>query len=159
MAQTLSWILIILGALLILAEVVLGAISGFDFLLLGSAIVIGGVLGLATGSAAAAVAAAGALALAYVLFGRKSLRSRLRRPGLLSNTDMLLGKIVSVSETIAPGRPGRVKFEGEEWRAEIDGPRGGSVEAGREAKVSRIDGVTVYVIPVEAENPPGGTTR
>ena len=37
MSSVINWILIVAGALLILLEVILGAISGFDFLLIGSA--------------------------------------------------------------------------------------------------------------------------
>ena len=46
-ALTIPWVLIVTGALLILLEVVLGAAMGFDFLLIGSAILVGGVLGMA----------------------------------------------------------------------------------------------------------------
>lgn len=146
MAQTLSWILIIVGAILIVFEVLLGAMSGFDFLLIGSAVVIGGILGLITGSAPVAVAAAGVRALAYVLFGRKSLRSRWRRPGILSNTDALIGRAVAVSETIAPGRPGRVKFEGEEWRAVLD-------------EATNTWGVKVTRVEVQKIHPPSDITE
>ncbi len=66
-----NWILIIGGAVLILVEVLLGAATGFDFLLIGSALLLGGLLGLLLQSAPLGVAAAGVLALAYVFFGRR----------------------------------------------------------------------------------------
>ena len=87
--MSLNWILIVVGALLILLEVVLGAVSGFDFLLIGSAILLGGVLGVATKSASIGLATGGILALVYVFVGRKKIRSRLARHNLPSNTDAL----------------------------------------------------------------------
>ncbi len=149
MSQAINWILIIVGAVLVLLEVLLGAISGFDFLLLGSAILLGGILGLVTANAAAGVAAAGILSLLYVFVGRKRIRDRLRRPGIATNTDALIGKTVFVSEPIAPDRAGRIKADGEEWRAQIDGLGTRPIEAGSKVRVTRIDGVTVYVNPVE----------
>lgn len=149
MSQAINWILIIAGAVLVLMEVLLGAISGFDFLLLGSAILLGGILGIVTSSPALGVAAAGVLSLAYVLLGRNKIRARLRRPGLPSNTDALLGRTVLVSEAISSDRAGRIKWEGEEWRAMAEVPTLPTLDAGRSVRVTRIEGVTVFVAPVE----------
>jgi len=146
--MSLNWMLIVVGAVLILLEVLLGAISGFDFLLIGSAILLGGLLGLVTKSAALGVATGGVLALIYVFLGRKKIRSRLGRPNLLSNTDALLGREVRVTEPIGPDQPGRIRFEGEEWRALPASPGGGSLAAGSAVRIERIDGVTVYVRPL-----------
>lgn len=143
-----NWVLIVLGACLILLEVLLGAISGFDFLLLGSAILLGGALGLLTGSPAVGVAAAGALALLYVFVGRRRVRHSLKRPDIPSNTDALLGKPVEVVAAIHADRPGRIKFEGEEWRACIESNENEAFEVGSRVRVRRIDGVTVYVEPL-----------
>lgn len=154
MTRSINWILIILGAALVLMEVLLGAVSGFDFLLIGSAVLIGGLLGVVTGLPLLGVAAAGVFSLAYVFFGRKKIRARLRRPGLPSNTDALIGRTVLVSEPIAHDRAGRVKWEGEEWRAmaETDAPIG----IGRSVRVVRIEGVTAFVTPVDSEPVAGG---
>ncbi len=154
MTHAINWILIIIGAALVLMEVLLGAVSGFDFLLIGSAVLAGGLVGILTSSPAAGVATAGVLSLAYVFFGRKRIRARLRRPGIPSNTDALIGRVVLVSEPIARDRAGRVKWEGEEWRAMSEGAA--PLEVGRSVRVSRIEGVTVFVVPAEAEPPAGG---
>lgn len=159
MSNPINWILIIVGAVLVLLEVLLGAISGFDFLLLGSAILLGGVLGLFTGNGIAGLAAAGVLSLLYIFVGRKRIRSRLKRPSLPSNTDALIGRTALVSETITSDRAGRIRAEGEEWRALIAGELGGPIEVGRRVVVSRIDGVTAYVVPAEGDAPSGGVTR
>ncbi len=146
--MTVNWVLIIGGAVLILLEVLLGAATGFDFLLIGSALVLGGVLGLVLKSSVTGFAAAGVLALAYVFVGRRRVRSRLGRPGLASNTDFLIGKTVRVVEPIRTGHPGRVKYEGEVWRAELTQPSESTLDSGKDARVVRIDGVTVFVEPV-----------
>jgi membrane protein implicated in regulation of membrane protease activity len=159
MSNPINWILIIAGAVLILLEVLLGAITGFDLLLLGSAILLGGILGLVTGQGIAGLAAAGALSLLYVFVGRKRIRNRLKRPSLPSNTDALIGRTCLVSETITSDRPGRIKAEGEEWRAGLVECREGTLEVGRRVVVSRIDGVTAFVVPAEGEQPTGGMSR
>jgi membrane protein implicated in regulation of membrane protease activity len=156
MPSSTNWILVILGAVMILAEVLLGAISGFDFLLLGSAILLGGVLGLVTGSTVLGVAAAGVLSLLYVAVGRRHIKARLGRHDIPTNTDALLGKTMRVVEAIGPGHAGRVKYEGDEWRAEADSPGLAPLEPGRNVRVVRIDGVTVYVVPTEPVGSSGG---
>jgi membrane protein implicated in regulation of membrane protease activity len=150
----LNWALIVLGALMVLLEVVLGAITGFDLLLLGSAMLLGGALGLLTGSSAVGVATAGILALLYVFVGRRYVRGKLQRHSIPSNTDALLGRTVRVVERITAEHPGRVKFEGEEWRAHVEGPLHEPIEAGENVRVSRIDGVTLFVARAPVA-PPG----
>ncbi len=146
-----NWILLVAGALLILLEVILGAITGFDFLLIGSALLLGGVLGMATHHPWLGVAAAGVLSVLYVLLGRSRIRNRLRRPGLPSNTDALLGQVVTVAEAATADQPGRIRHEGEEWRALVDAGAGAGsriAAAGGKARITRVDGVTVYVVPL-----------
>ncbi len=154
MHVSLNWALIVAGAVLVLIEVILGAAMGFDFVLIGSALLLGGALGLVFGSNAVGFAAAGVLALAYVFLGRKRIRNRLTHTGITSNADALLGKTVRVVETIAIDRPGRDKHEGEEWRAQLAGPIAGTLEPGRNVRINRIDGVTVFVEPMDSV--PGG---
>lgn len=153
--MSINWILIVAGALLVLLEVVLGAITGFDLLLIGTALLAGGILGLVLNSTSVGVATAGILALVYVFVGRKRIRSRFRRAGLPSNTDALLGRTVRVVETVGPHETGRIKLEGEEWRAALASDRSGQLPPGSSARVVRIDGVTVFVEPTESTT--GGT--
>lgn len=150
----LNWALIVLGAFMVLLEVVLGAITGFDLLLLGSAVLLGGAIGLLAGSPAVGVATAGILALLYVFVGRSRVRSKLKRPSIPSNTDALLGRTVRVVERITAEQPGRVKYEGEEWRAQVEGPLPDAIEPGETVRVSRIDGVTMLVVRAP-KSPPG----
>ncbi len=146
-----NWGLIVIGVILILIEVLMGAITGFDFLLIGSAILAGGVLGLLVRNTWIGIAVAGVLSLAYILIGRRRIRARLRRRGLLSSVDAMVGRTVRVSETITADRAGRIRFEGEEWRAVLEGSGAATIEAGGSARVVRIEGVTVFVQPLEVE--------
>ena len=143
--MAINWILVIVGAVLVLIEIILGAVTGFDLVLIGSAVMLGGILGLLVKSATLGTAAAGLLALLYVFVGRKRIRSRLARPGMSSNTDAILGKTARVVETITADRPGRIKFEGDEWRAALDRPESGTIDLGQTVRVVRIDGVTAFV--------------
>ena len=149
MSKGFSWLFVIAGAVLILMEVVLGAASGFDFLLIGSAILLGGLLGLLTDSPAAGVVTAGVLSLLYILVGRRKIRSRLKgHVGTASNVDALLGRTVLVVGRIDAQSAGRVKLEGEVWRAQLDQAGAAALEPGQNARVTRIDGVTAYVVPL-----------
>ena len=151
MSTVITWILIVGGALLILLEVLLGAISGFDFLLIGSALLLGGLLGLFLHQPLIGLAAAGILSVLYVLVGRRRIRNRLRRPGIATNTDALLDRVVAVAVEVGIDHAGRIRHEGEEWRALLDehaAPHAQPVPAGAKVRVTRVDGVTVYVAPV-----------
>jgi membrane protein implicated in regulation of membrane protease activity len=155
MEKPISWILVILGAALVLLEILLGAVSGFDFLLIGSAVLAGGLVGLVTGQYVIGLATAGVLSLLYVAFGRRRLRARLKRPGIPSNTDALLGQEVLVVEKTGCDHAGLVRHEGEEWRALLDErecPGAPPVPAGRRVRVRRIDGVTVFVVPLAGDD-------
>jgi len=147
--KLLNWVLVFLGASMILAEVLLGAATGFDLLLLGSAIALGGAMGLVVNSTAVGLAAAGLLSLAYLLVGRSRLRRRLQRPNLPTNTDALIDRTALVVQEIAGHRPGRVKLEGDEWRAELEPSLGpaASLPPGTRVRIVRLEGVTVYVVP------------
>lgn len=149
MSAAVSWFLIVAGAILILLEVLLGAVSGFDFFLLGSAILVGGGLGLVTGKPLIGIVAAGVLSLLYIFLGRKRIRSRLHRPGLLTNTDALIGRVGYVSEAIPFEGAGRVRLDGEEWRARCDPAVGARLDPGTRVRVTRVDGVTLGVLPAE----------
>ena len=112
-----SWSLIALGGLMILAEVVLGAATGFDFALVGLSLAAGGGLGLLFNSAMAALFSAGALSFVYMAFLRSRIRSKLMAPGLPSNVDALLGSRGIVTIEITPDAAGQVKIGPELWRA------------------------------------------
>ncbi len=140
-----NWMLIIAGALMILAEVALGGFAGFDLVLIGSTLLIGGGIGLWAGSATVGLTVAAVLCVAYVAIGRRFVRRRVQRPNISTNTDALLGREALVLQRIAPHQPGQVKVNDEVWRAALAHGTTQAVEAGAHVTVAAVDGVTLQV--------------
>lgn len=141
MSNSINWILLIVGALAFVAEVLLGAATGFDLALLGASLAAGGAIGLLFGSPQVGLFAAGALSFVYLAFLRRRIRARLSGQNTPTNIDALLGKTALVTERIAPHTPGMVKLGDELWRARLIGAD--------EAESSREPGATVTVVSVE----------
>ena len=145
MKASFNWWLIIAGAVLMVGEVVLGAVTGFDLLLLGIALAAGGAIGLLFGSAEVGLFSAGALAFIYLAFLRRQIRSRFSSPDRPSNTDVVLGRTGIVIERIAPHHAGMVKVGDETWRATLVQETGEPREPGAQVTVESVEGVTVRV--------------
>ena len=145
MHWNLNWVLVVLGALLVLVEVSLGGFAGFDLVLIGSCIVVGGGLGLLAGSAAWGIVTASVLSVLYIVAGRRWVRARLKRPGVRTNTDALIGQRALVTLAIVAHQPGQVRLRGEVWRARHAADEPATLEAGTEVMVEGVDGVTLLV--------------
>lgn len=145
MTNSVNWILIIAGALAIVAEVVLGVVTGFDLAITGLALVAGGGLGLAFGSAKVGLFAAGAFAFVYLAFFRRTVKSRLTGPNRPTNIDVVLGKTGLVTERIAPHAPGIVRVGDELWRAALADENAAAKEPGATVVVDSVEGVTLKV--------------
>jgi membrane protein implicated in regulation of membrane protease activity len=141
----LSWVLLIAGACLILVEVALGGFAGFDMVLVGSAFMIGGGLGLLFHNTNLAMIVGGALCLTYLGVGRRWVRQRIRPRLTPSNADAVLGQSGIVTARIAEHEPGRVKVRSEEWLAAPAAGVTGPLEAGTIVTVEALDGVTLRV--------------
>lgn len=141
----LNWLLIIVGALLVLAEIALGGFAGFDLVLIGSAFVLGGGIGMVAGSATTGYICAAALCIAYIVIGRKWVRHRVHPKSMPSNADALIGQRGLVLERIGRHDAGQVKIDGQIWRATPAAGAEDSFEAGAEVTVTGVDGVTVEV--------------
>lgn len=141
-----NWALLIGGGLLILVEVALGGFAGFDLVLIGSAFVIGGALGLAFQNATLGFLVASALCVAYIVVGRRWVRSRFVHPPTASNVDALIGRQGVVVARIAPHAPGQVRVNDEMWRAELaPGADAAAIEPGTLITVAGVSGVTLHV--------------
>jgi membrane protein implicated in regulation of membrane protease activity len=141
----LSWVLLIGGACLVLIEVALGGFAGFDLVLVGSAFMIGGVVGLWLHNTNLATIVAAALCLAYLGVGRRWVRRRIVQKHTPTNTDAVLGQSGIVIARIAEHAPGRVKVRGEEWLASPAPGLSGPLEPGTVVVVEAVDGVTLSV--------------
>ena len=140
-----NWVLVVMGAVMVLIEAALGGFAGFDLVLIGSSFVLGGALGLLMGSAPVGFVTASVLCVLYIAAGRRWVRARLKRPGLASNTDALIGQKALVKEALSAHHPGQVSLRGEVWRARPAPDEPGTLEAGVEVMVEAIDGVTLTV--------------
>ena len=140
-----SWFLVIAGTILVLIEVALGGFAGFDLVLIGSALVIGGALGLFLGSPLVGLVTAGVLAVAYVLVGRRWVRARMRTNTVPSNVDAILGAEAMVVQRVARHEAGQVRVRDELWRAIAAPDAPGPYEAGSVVHVESVDGVTLRV--------------
>lgn len=140
-----NWVLLLTGALMILIEVILGGFAGFDLVLIGSAFVLGGAVGLVLGSAPAGFVIASVLCVAYIALGRRWVRDRMRDRGVASNADALVGLQGLVTQRVAAHEAGQVKVKDETWRAVPAAGAAGPFEPGSVVTVSGVDGVTLQV--------------
>lgn len=140
-----NWTLIVVGALMVLLELVLGGFAGFDLVLLGSSIVVGGAVGLAAGSVTTGFVTATLLCALYIAIGRRWIRKRLKRPGISTNVDALIGQKALVTTPISEHAPGQVRLRDEVWRARPSPGQGAALEAGAEVTVESVEGVTLFV--------------
>ena len=145
MSGSWNWVLVVTGALMVLVEVAFGGFAGFDLVLIGSAFVIGGGLGLILHSPLTGSLVASALCVAYILIGRRWVRARMSARPVASNVDALLGKQALVIQRVAPHAPGQVKVSDEVWRAEAAPDAAGPFEPGALVTVAGVHGVTLQV--------------
>ncbi len=140
-----NWLLLLGGVLLILIEVALGGFAGFDLVLIGSAFVLGGALGLVLGNPTVGFVVASVLCVLYIAIGRRWVRARIRGRHTASNVDALVGKQGLVTLRVAEHQPGQVKVKDETWRAVPAPGVAGPFEPGSVITVTGVDGVTLEV--------------
>ena len=145
MAFDWSWLLVVLGAMLVLVEVSLGGFAGFDLVLIGSSFVIGGIVGLVTHHAATGYITACVLGVGYMVVGRRLVQSRFKvSHGHRSNIDAVHGQQGLVQQRIAAHEAGLIKVGDEVWRA-LPVAGAGPFEPGSLVTVADVDGVTLHV--------------
>lgn len=137
----LNTLLIILGIGAVIVELLVGAPTGFDLLLIGAITAIGGTVGRVTGNVAFAFLTIFFLSFFYVFIGRRLIKQKLSVETKATNVDNLLGKRGIVVRKIISTRAGQVKIEGEVWRAVADK----KVDEGQEVVIQSVSGVTLKV--------------
>lgn len=145
MSNWANWMLVIGGLLCVIAELLMGAVTGFDLALIGASLAAGGGIGLWFESTKVGLFSAGALSLIYLLFFRRLLRHKLTPKETPTNVDAIMGRTAVVTARIAPHAPGQVKVADEIWRAELDKEDAAAHEPGDKVTVAGIDGVTLKV--------------
>lgn len=140
-----NWVLVIVGIVCVIAELAMGAMTGFDLALVGGSLAIGGGIGILAGSEKIGLIAAGALALVYFAILRNWLKAKATVKHHPSNVDALIGKAGIVTTRIALHEAGMVKVGAEVWRAELVAGEEGAREPGVEIRVESVEGVTLKV--------------
>lgn len=136
-----NYILVVLGIAAIVVEVLMGAATGFDLLLLGVIFVISGGLGLLLNSFVAALISITVLSLVYVFVARGFIKSRLHIGTKNTNVDAIIGKTGIVTKKISSNEAGQVKVNGETWRAHASR----DIEPGTNVVIHSVSGVTLTV--------------
>ena len=145
MRNTVNWLLIGSGGILIAVEVLLGAATGFDLALMGVSLAAGGGVGLFFHSTKVGLFSSGALAFLYLGVLRSRIRSHLTARNRPSNVDDLVGRTGVVTSRVTPNAPGQVKLGGELWRAVLTPVDSGAREPGESVTVESVEGVTLTV--------------
>lgn len=145
MRNLMNWLLVALGMVMIMAEVLVGAATGFDLALIGISLVAGGVLGLVFQSTMVGLFSAGALAFAYLVFFRRWVKQRFTAPDLPSRVDALVGRTGVVVTRITVDEAGQVKVDDEIWRAVPADGVTGELAPEQRVTVVAVEGVTLKV--------------
>lgn len=146
MFLTPSQLTVILGLLLVLAELILGIQTGFDLVVIGSILIIGGFLGLITGSFTLTLLASSLLAIGYIFLGRKLIKQKLTVITRKTNIDKLIGAQGIVIRSITPDTAGLVRVNDEDWRAILPGHLSNAIIYEKDKViVSAIEGVSLIV--------------
>ncbi len=132
---------VVIGLLMILAELVIGIQTGFDLLLVGSILVVSGLVGILIGSQALMIILAIGLSILYIAVGRKKIKRKITTVTKHTNIDKLLGAAGTVERGINPERAGMVRVNDESWRASADE----ILYEGDPVVIEGIEGVTVLV--------------
>ena len=140
-----NWLLVIVGVLCAAAELVLGALTGFDLALVGASLAAGGIIGLLMVSWHAGLVSAAAFALIYFVLFRRWLKARLHVAERASNVDAIVGRSGVVTKRIGQDDCGIVKVGSEEWRAELAQAGDAAREIGSSVQIISVEGVTVKV--------------
>lgn len=132
---------IIAGIIAIAVEVVIGVATGFELLVLGVIMVIGGAIGFAVNSFQAALLTSAILTVGYIAIGRGFLKKSLSISTKATNVDAVIGKKGVVIKPISPFKAGQVKLGDEVWRATAES----EIAEGSAVTVVSISGVTITV--------------
>ena len=134
---------VVMGLLMILLELFIGVETGFDLVMLGSALILGGLLTCFAGSWLVTAITASAFCALYVGIGRKYIKAKMKLGGTKTNVDAIIGKNGIVKSSIGKNTNGMVKIGNEEWRARSEGDV--NIEEGEYITVVDVTGVTLIV--------------
>ncbi len=138
---TIQQTLVIVGLVLILAELLVGIQAGFDLVLIGSILIAGGFLGIVSNSVTVALIVSVILSVVYIAWGRSIVKQKVTVITKKTNIDKLIGKKAVVVSTITPDTAGMVRLGDEDWRASAEEV----IYEKEKVEVVAIEGVTLLV--------------
>jgi len=136
---TIQQTLVIVGLVLILAELLVGIQAGFDLVLIGSILIAGGFLGIVSNSVTVALIVSVILSVVYIAWGRSIVKQKVTVITKKTNIDKLIGKKAVVVSTITPDTAGMVRLGDEDWRASAEEV----IYEKEKVEVVAIEGVTL----------------
>lgn len=134
-------ILIIVGLLLLFSELFVGIETGFDLVLIGSILIMGGFTGVAFSNFWISIIISIILCILYFAFGRKIIKKKIIVVTHSTNIDKLIAHKGVVVKQITPQANGIVKIKNEQWRAESNE----NIDKGQSIEVVSVSGVTLLV--------------
>jgi len=134
------WILLA-GIGLIVLEIILGAATGFDLLIIGIIFIISSLAGMLFNSFIFTLSIIIVLIFLYIFFGRKFVQQKLSIETKMTNVDAIINKKGIVTKEIGKHKKGQVKIDGEIWLAEADE----EITKGSEVIIKSVSGVTLKV--------------
>ncbi len=144
-----SWLwaaFVVAGLLMILLELFIGVETGFDLVMLGSALILGGLLTSFVNSWLVTAICASAFCVLYVGIGRKYIKAKMTVGDTKTNVDAIIGRSGVVKRGIGKNTSGIVRIGNEEWRARSEG----NINI-REGDMITVIGVTGVTLIVEKE--------
>ena len=140
--DTWIWLIFVaIGLLMILSELIIGVETGLDLVILGSAVVLGGLVTWPVHSWVLTLVVTSVICVAYIVLVRRIVRRWIMPKKTITNVDAIIGRTGVVLENIQPNHFGKIKVGGEEWRARADG----EIPAGEVVTVTGLQGVTLNV--------------
>jgi len=136
---------ILIGLILILAELFVGIEAGFDLVLIGTILIFGGFAGNATSNLTVTLIISAVLAVIYIAYGRSAIKQKITVITHKTNTDKLVGQKGVVVRTITPDTAGMVRIDDEDWRATANAV----LYEKDKVKVESISGITLKVLKVK----------
>jgi len=133
--------LVMLGMVLILAELIVGIQTGFDLVLIGSILIIGGFGGIWLDSLTVALVMSAFLSFLYIFWGRKIVKQKVVVMSHNTNIDKLHGKTGVIIRTVTSDTAGMVRLDDEDWRAVSDE----LIYEKEKVKIKSIEGVSLIV--------------
>ncbi len=139
---TIPQLIVIVGLIMLIAELLIGIDTGFDLVLIGSILIIAGFLGIYTNTNTTLVAAI-LLSIFYITYGRNRIKQKITVLTHKTNIDKLIGQTGICIRSITPDTAGIIRLNDEDWRASAQT----TIFEKDKVIIEAIEGVTLAVKP------------